>query len=508
MTVGTGTSEHGAATWRELFVAVFASGVSVVGTSFALYGTSQAFLIISTSRIVLDVLPGSVVASIIWNFGDYSLAVSLVIFGVFLAVLTGLLSYLGYLLGSRALEARPIVSGSVGSFVAIGTAAYLVGDSLLSVLGPTLAGALAMAVLLERERLPGGRSATDETRRTLLKTLGLVGGYNVVTHAAGLLRGYGQAVPELQIDQGERENAATKLDEARQNSFDVAGLPKLAVETDNFYTVDINPRPPVIETDDWSLTITGEVANERTFDYEAIQQRETVHEVKTIRCLGDPIDGGQIGTALWTGTPLLDLVDETDPRGSHLVLRAADGYYYSMPMEMAEHGLLAFGMNNEPLPRAHGFPVRATIRNRWGKLNVKWLEEIEVVDDFESGYWEERGWDGMETVHTVVKIQTSNRLSNGAVQLAGHAYAGTTGIDAVEISTDGGQSWSEATLAPPLSDPDTWRQWKYQWQPEESTYNVVARAVDGDGTVQTRVRSDPYPAGATGWTKLQLDIDL
>ncbi len=111
------------------------------------------------------------------------------------------------------------------------------------------------------------------------------------------------------------------------------------------------------------------------------------------------------------------------------------------------------------LTRQHGFPVRALLPNRWGKLNVKWLDEIEVVDQSESGYWEERGWNGMGTVNPVVKISTSNRLSDGRVQLGGHAYAGTDGIRAVLVSLDGGETWDTATLSDQLPDLGHWRHW-------------------------------------------------
>lgn len=500
-------SDHGAGSWRELFAVVFVSGVSVVGTSFALYGTTQEFLVIATSRLALDALPASVVASIIWNFGDSSLAASLIIFGVFLSMVTGVVSYLGYEIGSRLVDSRPRLGAVAGSFFIVGGVATPFGESPLSVVVPALAGAVVTMFVLDRERFVGS-SETDDTRRTLLRTVAAVAGYNTLTHAIGVLRGRGTGVSSLDISDEEQEAAATTLESARQKSFDIDGMPGLIVDTDEFFNVDINPRPPVVDSENWELTVTGAVGTERTFGYEEIQKRETVHEAQTIRCLGDPVDGTQIGNAVWSGTRLLDLVDEADPQGDHIMLRAVDGYYYSMPMEMAEGAVLAYGMNGETLPRAHGFPVRAAIRNRWGKLNVKWLEEIEVVDEFESGYWEERGWDGMAPVHTVVKIQASNRLSDGAVQLGGHAYAGTRGIQTVEISIDGGETWSEATLAEPLSDPDTWRQWKYEWQPERSSYSVVARAVDGTGARQPRARSDPYPSGATGWTNLQVDIQL
>jgi DMSO/TMAO reductase YedYZ molybdopterin-dependent catalytic subunit len=492
--------------WIERIAAIFASGVSAIGTSFAIYGTSQDFFIISMSRLVLDVLPGSYVASIIWNFGDYSLAVSLVVFGVLLALVTGTVSFLGFLLGERVAGTRPVIAGFCGAVFLMGGVATLLTGLIVQAIAPTIAGGAAMAFVLERPAL--GTASSEPGRRPLLKSVAVVGGYNVVTHVAGLLKGRGSQVPTLDSggSDGQGDTVQAALDSAASKSLNVDGLPGYVVDTESFYKVDINPRPPVVSPDQWRLTVTGAVGEERTFDYESIKQRETVTEQKTLRCLGDPIDGEKIGTAVWTGTPLTALIEETDPQGAYIMLRAADGYYYSMPMEMAEHGLLAYGMNGETLPRAHGFPVRALVPNRWGKLNVKWLEEIEVIDQSASGYWEERGWNGMEPVNTVVKIQATNRLSNGAVQLGGHAYAGTRGIETVEVSLDAGDTWSEATLADPLSGRDTWRQWKYEWEPGASSYNVVVRATDGTGSVQTRVQSGPYPDGATGWTKLQLDV--
>lgn len=493
-----------ASSWRELVGVIFASGISAIGTSFAMYGTSKNFLIVSTSRLVLNILPGSVVASIVWNFGDYSLALSLVVFGIFLASVTGSVSYTGFFLGARLVPSRPILAGFGGAVFLMGGAVTLFTGLFVPAVAPTIAGGAAMALVLRRPVTGETDQTTD--RRPFLKTFGAIAGFNVAAHVVGLLQGRGSERPG--VDR-ERSSGAQQLQEsADSRTLDVGGMPGYVVDTDAFYKVDINPRPPVVAVDDWSLTVTGAVESERTFGYDDIQSLETVHEIKTLRCLGDSRNGEQIGTAVWTGTPIMDLLAETEPQGTHLMLRAVDDYYYSMPIEMVQDGMVAYGMNGETLPRAHGFPARVLVPNRWGKLNVKWIEEIEVIDGLDSGYWEERGWDGMEPVNTVVKIQAANRLSDGAVQMGGHAYAGTRGIERVEISLDAGQTWSDATLAEPLPGSDTWRQWKYEWQPQESEYTIFARATDGTGTVQTRVRSDPYPSGATGWTRYSLSVDL
>jgi DMSO/TMAO reductase YedYZ molybdopterin-dependent catalytic subunit len=493
-------------------ITVFTSGVSVVGTSFALYGTSQEFVIIAASRTALDVLPSSLVASIIWNFGDLSFSLALLGFGVALAGVTGVISYAGFRAGERLVEGTPNVGGMALSLLAVWMFVTATVWSPLSAVVPAAAGTIGTGLVIARSSADGGdeQLSTPDDRRAFVKTLAGLGAYNVVAHAVGFVQGSGSQTDDLSSSTNEAgaDPVEQRLTTAADRSLDVSGMVGLTDTTDSFFTVDINPRPPTVEAESWTLSVTGNVETEREFTYEELRQRETIHRFKTLRCLGDPVDGEQIGTALWTGCSLMDLLSEAGANGSHVVFRAADDYYYSMPMSMLTDAMLAYGMNESQLPRQHGFPVRALLPNRWGKLNVKWLDEIEVVDQSESGYWEERGWNGMGTVNTVVKISTSNRLSDGTVQLGGHAYAGTDGIRAVLISLDGGETWDTATLSDELPDPDTWRQWKYEWQPDRSSYTVMAKAIDGTGSEQTRVRSSPFPDGATGWSRLDLSVQL
>jgi hypothetical protein len=126
------------------------------------------------------------------------------------------------------------------------------------------------------------------------------------------------------------------------------------------------------------------------------------------------------------------------------------------------------------------------------------------------GYWEKRGWHGTGPANTVAKLHATNRLDSDEIQVGGHAYAGTRGIQRVEVSTDGGETWNEATLSerlPPGTDrpadvehaKNAWRQWEYTYKPPGTEHEVVVRAVDGTGTIQPREDSGPYPRGASGW---------
>jgi len=118
------------------------------------------------------------------------------------------------------------------------------------------------------------------------------------------------------------------------------------------------------------------------------------------------------------------------------MLRAADGYYEVFPVRSARKR--GPRLRHE---RSHTSP------GHWGEINVKWLTEIEVLDRESTGYWE-NGGTGLDWANTVAKLWGVNRLGDGRIQVGGHAYAGTRGIKTVEVSTDGGDNWTEAALSP------------------------------------------------------------
>jgi hypothetical protein len=168
------------------------------------------------------------------------------------------------------------------------------------------------------------------------------------------------------------------------------------------------------------------------------------------------------------------------------------------------------------VPRSHGAPVRALIPGHWGEINVKWLTEIEFLEREADGYWERNGWHGTGPVETVAKLHARARTDDGQIRVGGHTYAGTRGIDRVEVSTDGGESWTAAELTDPLpgavpadggeadgTAEDAWRMWRHEFVPDGAA-EVVVRAVDGTGTLQPREESDAFPSGPSGWVRERL----
>ena len=129
--------------------------------------------------------------------------------------------------------------------------------------------------------------------------------------------------------------------------------------------------------------------------------------------------------------------------------------------------LLAVGMNGQPLPQEHGFPVRVVVPGLYGYVSAcKWVVDMELTTfaAFDA-YWAKRGWSAQAPIKTESRIDTpkaSTNLAAGKVMIAGVAWAQHRGVEAVEVGIDG--TWHQATLAT-QDTIDTWRQWYYPWPP-------------------------------------------
>jgi DMSO/TMAO reductase YedYZ molybdopterin-dependent catalytic subunit len=487
---------------------VAAGGVSAVATSFAVFGTSQRFLVTSFNRAVLDVLPGRLVSRVIQLLGERALPASMVASGVALSVLLGCVAFAGTHLGRRyAPGDDDDALGEVAvAVVAVFAVCYLVVRSPVAVVAPALVGG---AVTPAVARLPAASAGADDERRRVLRSLAAVLGYNVAAHSAGLVRRRSTQRAEHELAaQASRAAVESFVDRAADAELDTAGVKPLVSSIEEFYVVDINPSAPAVDRDDWTLSVTGEVEETAEFTFEDVRDAETVHQYKTIRCLSDGLDDDQLDTAVWTGSRVRDVLSGVEANGDYAMLTAADGYYYSMPLELLERCVLAYGMNGVELPRAHGYPVRLLVPGHWGKLHLKWLTDIEIIEESSGGYWEEQGWEGMGPVNAVTKIDRINRLEDG-IRVVGHAYGGERGVQSVEVSVDGGDSWSGARLSDQLPDDDVARQWAFDVDPDAvdgDEIDFYARMVDGEGTVQPEARSDSFPDGVTGWVHRTLSV--
>jgi DMSO/TMAO reductase YedYZ molybdopterin-dependent catalytic subunit len=484
-------------------VAVLASGVSAVAASFALFATSERFLVSSFNLIVLDYLPGWMVARVIRQFGDNALWYSMVFSGGFLAVFLGVLALVGFRAAAAVAPQRAPVAGFTAATVLVFVCTFAVVREPLAVVVPALIGG-GLVTLVETSPTEGIGLDTDR-RGAVLAIAGLVG-FNVVAHVIGLIRRRSTQRTEQRLaDRAARLEAENMVSQARSLGLDAENTQPLVSEIGDFYVVDINPEPPAVDAGSWSLSVTGRVPESVELDYDDVRGYETVNRYKAIRCLSDDLGDNKLDNAVWTGVRMSDVLADVDPQGSHAMLYGADDYYYSMPLDHLEECLLAYGMNGFELPQQHGYPVRLLVPDRWGKLHVKWLTEIEIINSESGGFWEAQGWHGMGPVNAVTKLDRISRPEDGSIRIVGHAYAGGRGVEAVEVTLDGGDTWEEAQLSEALPDDDTLRQWLYEIdadsQPEGDAYEMAARVVDGEGNVQPSERTGPFPNGATGWIR-------
>jgi DMSO/TMAO reductase YedYZ molybdopterin-dependent catalytic subunit len=281
----------------------------------------------------------------------------------------------------------------------------------------------------------------------------------------------------------------------------------------DFYHVSKNISDPVVDGASWSLTIDGKVTKPLTFTYDDIVARSRTQNITTLACISNELNGDLAGTAEWTGLPLRELLEEAgvDESTVDIVFRAADGYDDSIPLAQAMHPttLLVTGMNGEPLPPDHGFPVRLIVPPIYGMKNVKWVERIEAVDHDYQGYWQTRGWSDPAPYQIWGRIDTpssSDELPAGPAVAAGVASAGNRGIFSVEISLDEGATWADATLEPSINPDFTWVRWVFPFEATGPAVNILMRATDGEGNVAPEEQNPPLPDGATGWPQRSVRV--
>ncbi|MGW4683139.1 molybdopterin-dependent oxidoreductase [Micromonospora taraxaci] len=281
-----------------------------------------------------------------------------------------------------------------------------------------------------------------------------------------------------------------------------------------FYRIDTALVVPQVDPDTWRLRIHGRVGTERTYTYADLLARPLVERYVTLACVSNEVGGDLIGNARWLGVPLRELLDEVDPDedADQVVGRSVDGWTCGTPTAALRDGrdaLLAVGMNGEPLPVEHGFPVRMVVPGLYGYVSAcKWVTELELTRfaDFDA-YWVPRGWSAQGPIKTQSRIDAPrrrNRLTPGPITVAGVAWAQHRGIRRVEVRVDGGP-WQEATLAPTVSV-DTWVQWSWRWNATPGEHRLQVRATDATGETQTERTQGVVPDGATGWHTVTVTV--
>ncbi len=277
---------------------------------------------------------------------------------------------------------------------------------------------------------------------------------------------------------------------------------------DKHYRIDISSRPPVIDSGEWRLEVTGLVDNPVSLSLGDLYDKfERVDRFITLSCISNRIGGTLISTTKWSGFRMSDFLALVKPQADAVALKITgadnfDEYVMLDVINADERIMFAYEWDDQPLKQKHGFPLRIYIPDRYGMKQPKWIESIEFVDAWQEGYWVRRGWsvEAMVNPTSVVDTVATDAILKAdeayVVPIGGIAYAGAKRISRVEISVNDGE-WQEAQLRQPLSEL-TWVLWRYDWRFQEGEYRFAVRTYDGDGNLQSLNSRGTRPDGATG----------
>ena len=296
------------------------------------------------------------------------------------------------------------------------------------------------------------------------------------------------------------------------------------------------------------LSVGGSVERPLELTLDDLRGLGATSVVSTMECAGNgrtalaPLAAGEpwhthaVATARWTGVPLRAVLDKAGLRSSTREMFAAGldrgqpedapaplAYERSLPLDKAldPDTLLAWEMNDAPLPPAHGGPLRLVVPDWYGMASVKWLTRLEAREAPFQGYYQAQRYvydlaDGSPT--TPVSTMRVKSLiiapSDGAhvplepVTIRGRAWSGEAPITRVEISTRGGEFWEAARL---LGAPSAhaWTAWEYTWQPTAPGRHALrVRASDAAGNQQPDIgRWNRHGYGSNGVRIHVLEVD-
>ena len=316
-----------------------------------------------------------------------------------------------------------------------------------------------------------------------------------------------------------------------------------------------NLTTPLIDLKAHRLKISGLVDKELEFSvYDLAKNFKTVSMRGMIECAGSGraafqprasgtpwLDTGGMGCPLWGGVRLADLLQAAGlkPGAAHVAGQGGDPglvptaapVIRSIPMAKAmnEGTLVAWAMNNEPLPWVHGYPLRLVVPGWVGSASTKWLHTLTVLDaPFKGTYMtssyvmprvpvapgEKMPPQTVSTeawpVKSIITSPAPNARTKGPVLVRGRAWVGEGAVDRVEISSDEGKTWQRVDLAPAdRLHPYAWRRFEYDYKPQGPGYvSFLARAWDDKGNAQPAVSQwNPLGYFWNGWHRVGVVVE-
>ena len=259
---------------------------------------------------------------------------------------------------------------------------------------------------------------------------------------------------------------------------------------------------PIIDPDQYTLRIEGLVERPMTFSLQALKKLPKRSVIRYMECGNNGIPGfvgmvpeltpqqidGMVSTSEWTGTTLASLWELVGPKAEatwFFVEGHDGGWTGSIPMsDRWDDSLIAWGQNGEAIRPEQGYPARLLLAGHPGGPNIKWISRIE----FKGGPIPEETAHAFSSVFGAKSLITYPAYPNilekpGRVPVTGLAWSGRGKIASVDISDDGGKTWSAAKLEEPVLSMCQTR-FRYDWNWDGRDALLMSRATDETGNVQ------------------------
>ncbi|MFW9811978.1 MAG: molybdopterin-dependent oxidoreductase [Candidatus Thorarchaeota archaeon] len=289
-------------------------------------------------------------------------------------------------------------------------------------------------------------------------------------------------------------------------------FPDFFTSNEDYYITRIGSVPN-IDRDTYRLEITGFVDNPRSFNLVELRALNLTDLPLTIECIGNGPNGKLIGTAMWRGFNVYDLLVSLGLAENATGVRytAADGYYASHTMDQLRDNqvLGALYMNGVEIPQVQGFPLRILNPGYYGVKQPAWVTGIEVIDRPLEDYWQDRGWDTSPPmdIDSMIFFPTSPTTVNVSevFRVGGCAFGGTR-VKLVEYTLDNGGTWFDAPIVQQIDADNVWVFWEFTVSFQEvGQVTIKTRATDINDVQQIPLDSQ-WQDGTSSWPSITINV--
>ena len=303
--------------------------------------------------------------------------------------------------------------------------------------------------------------------------------------------------------------------------------------TDQLYIRNNLPAPDasiIADRDGWAVSVEG-VKNPRTLTVKDLKSMGLETMAMVLQCSGNgrglfptkpsgtPWQVGAAGCVVWSGVPVRAVVEALGGINERMPYMTGTGgeklpegidpksvmVERSVPVKAMADALLAWEMNGEPIPLAHGGPLRLIVPGYTGVNNVKYIKRLAFTAEQTDAAIQKTGyrisppgvkgdpshpsvWEMGPKSWINSPAPESGPLVAGPVQIKGVAFGGINAVKSVEVSVDGGKTWKQARLVGPDMGRYAWRQFVLPATLEPGSHTIACMVVDAEGNRQPEGR--------------------